>query len=195
VVAAVATTASLLGVLLALTDVKAASGWVLLVMFIAFLASATVLVGIGLALVRSADTLTTPPADSMPAQAAEDPPERPLVAGTGARMSGPGRLEDDRWFGLVEDAVDLVDELDRGRDRWGREQQVLADHVVFRIAEILQRSEVEIISGDEPYDRNRHAAVGSVSGRAAGAVITETVSPGFAVGHRVLRRARVRLED
>jgi molecular chaperone GrpE (heat shock protein) len=66
--------------------------------------------------------------------------------------------------------------------------------VILRLEEILGRSGVQIISNDAIFDRARHkpdADHGTVDN---GAVVHETLSPGFAVGPRVLRRARVRLE-
>ncbi len=96
------------------------------------------------------------------------------------------------WLTLVEACTELVEELDRAQEIFDPARQELARHVLRRLEEILGQPGVEIISGDELYAPDRHrpdppAAVGE--GR-----IAETLSPGFAVGRRVLRRARVRLE-
>jgi hypothetical protein len=50
-----------------------------------------------------------------------------------------------------------------------------------------------VISGDGGFDARRHTAADH--GAPPGAPIAEIVSPGFAVGALVLRRARVRLKD
>jgi hypothetical protein len=158
-VAAVCHHSKPIGRRLALTDVNAASGLVQFVMFVAFLASATILV-VGMALVRSTDKLTTPPTDPMPARAAEDPPERQLVAGKEHECRAGLRMIDGLdWSG----ALLILWPNWTGWRPLGRDQQVLVDHVIFWITEILQRSEIEIISGDATYDENRHARVGSVS--------------------------------
>jgi len=99
------------------------------------------------------------------------------------------------WTKLVEDCVDVVDELDRHMSSFDPPRQEIATHVILRLQEILKRSGVEVISDDAAYDPNRHKAdrTGIVASR--GALISETLSPGFAVGRRVLRRARVRVDD
>lgn len=106
----------------------------------------------------------------------------------------PEPLEDERWIELIDDCVEVVEELDRHMERFDPARQELADHVVWRLAEVLERSGVELISNDETLDSKRHEAVKAGSRATPGAPIVETLSPGFAVGRRVLRRARVRLE-
>lgn len=103
-------------------------------------------------------------------------------------------LDGEAWMKLVEECVGVVDELDRDMERFDPARQDLADHVVWRIAEVLERSEVDLIWDDETLDSRRHLAVKAGSRATSGAPIAETLSPGFAVGRRVIRRARVRLE-
>jgi hypothetical protein len=103
-------------------------------------------------------------------------------------------LENKRWLGLVEECVTLFDELDRHGASFDPQRREVAAHVCYRLQEILERSGVTLISGDPTFDRNRHRPEPAAAGIAAGAVIAETLSPGFSVGRRVLRRARVRLE-
>jgi hypothetical protein len=52
---------------------------------------------------------------------------------------------------------------------------------------------VETICSDATFDRLRHQPDHTRPGITQGAAIAQTLSPGFAVGRRVLRRARVRL--
>jgi GrpE len=110
------------------------------------------------------------------------------------RATAPGPPSDDRaWIQLVEEDVELIDELDRHRSRLDDSGRALADHVTSRLQEALERSGVEVIEGDVRYDRMRHAAVQSDRPSLQGAAIAEVVSPGFAIGRQVVRRARVRL--
>lgn len=103
-------------------------------------------------------------------------------------------LEDGRWMKLVEECVEVVDELDSHMDSFDETRREVAGHVILRFEEILGRSGVEIISNDAIFDRVRHKPDANHAATHDGAVVRETLSPGFAVGPRVLRRARVRLE-
>ena len=116
-----------------------------------------------------------------------------LLLGRGARPKSPDPLDDRAWLKLVEESVDVLDELDRHRGSFDEPRRALADHVILRITEILERCDVDVISSDGGFDARRHTAADHRA--PAGAPIAETVSPGFAVGARVLRRAKVRLTD
>ncbi len=102
--------------------------------------------------------------------------------------------DDEAWEKLVEECVGVVDELDRHMAAFDPERQELADHVILRLEEVLERSGVDIISDDETFDSKRHKPEKATTKTSPGAHITETLSPGFAVGRRVLRRAKVRVE-
>ena len=115
------------------------------------------------------------------------------LAALRGRRPEPLPVDDGSWLKLVEESVDLLDELDRHMASFDDPRRELADHVILRITEVLGRSDVEVITGDDGFDLKRHTAPGHVP--EPGAPIAETESPGFAVGARVLRRARVRLED
>lgn len=110
--------------------------------------------------------------------------------------SNPGRaspLEDEqRWVKLVEECVRVVDELDEHMGSFDAPRREVAGHVVLRLEEILGRSGVDIISDEAVFDRARHKP--NAGHAATGDAVRETLSPGFAVGPRVLRRARVQLE-
>ncbi|HKP51299.1 MAG TPA: hypothetical protein VJ183_01460 [Chloroflexia bacterium] len=102
-------------------------------------------------------------------------------------------LDNKPWLGLVEECVALFDELDRHGPGFDPPRQELAEHVCFRLREILERSGVEIIEGATLFDRIQHQQEGITGSVPLGAHIAETLSPGFHIGRRVLRRARVKL--
>lgn len=112
-----------------------------------------------------------------------------------AKPDQDGPLDDKQWVGLVEGCVGLYDELDRHFASLDPECRALAEHVLLRLQEILGRSNVEVIAGEAIFDRHRHQPEQTETRVMPGAVIAETLRPGFAVGHRVLRRARVRLVE
>lgn len=104
-------------------------------------------------------------------------------------------LDNKPWISLVEDCVELVDELDRVIDSLDPPRQEMVEHAIDRLREILERSSVDVITEEASFDRNRHKPVNPAPGLSSGAPIAQTLSPGFAVGRRVLRRARVKLAD
>lgn len=95
---------------------------------------------------------------------------------------------------LVQECVEVVDELDEHMGSFDAPRREVAGHVIVRLEEILGRSGVEIISDDATFDRARHKPDSTHAATDNDAAVRETLSPGFAVGPRVLRRARVRLE-
>src|SRR5215216_2440197 len=115
-------------------------------------------------------------------------PPRPPEITSSAESSPPvtrvDRSGEGRWTELAEGCVDVIDELD----------QQLAEHVMLRLEEVLERSGVEVIVDEASFDRARHRPLSGGVEVSNGAAITETISPGFAVGQRVLRRARVQVE-
>ncbi len=125
----------------------------------------------------------------------------PVETGTGSPLAFPeasrpdptDELRNAPWMSLVEGCVDVVDELDRHATSFDAPRRELAEHVTIRLEEALGRSGVEIIAGESAFDRMRHKPVAGGHGSVPGAPVFETLSPGFAVGRRVLRRARVRL--
>lgn len=132
----------------------------------------------------------SPAIASEPALPSPAAPERPEPE---ASVPEPldGELLDNRpWLKLVEESVALFDELDRHRADFDAPRQEVADHVICRLQEILERCGVEPISGEGNFDRNRHQPEG-VTRVLPGATVAETLSPGFRVGKRILRRARV----
>jgi molecular chaperone GrpE (heat shock protein) len=105
-----------------------------------------------------------------------------------------GSSRSHNWLSLVEECVELLDELERHKADFDPPRVELAEHVTMRLTELLERSGVEIISDETSFDRLRHQPDGRAAARAKpGAAISETLSPGLAIGRRVLRRAKVRL--
>ena len=110
-----------------------------------------------------------------------------------SNLGGASPLEEGRWMKLVEECVEMVDELDEHMESFDAPRREVAGHVILRLEEILGRSGVEIISNDTIFDRARHKPDADHCALDNGATVGETLSSGFAVGPRVLRRARVRL--
>ena len=96
-------------------------------------------------------------------------------------------LDNRPWLALVEECVQLLEELESDFELADPERKELVEHVVLRLGEILVRAGVETIADEATFDRVRHQA----SKASQGMSVVETVSPGYAVGRRVLRRARV----
>jgi hypothetical protein len=101
---------------------------------------------------------------------------------------------DERWIKLADGCVQILNELDQSSEDFDTPRRQLAEHIVLRLEEVLERSGVEAITDEPFFDRARHKPISGNRSPSGGAVISETLSPGFAVGHRILRRARVRVE-
>ena len=113
----------------------------------------------------------------------------------GVDFIGDDLLNNKAWIKLTQECVTLFDKLDRKSASMDPRRQELASYVCSQLEEILERCGVTIISGDSAFDERRHRPSPAVSRVAAGTAIAETLSPGFVVGPRVLRRARVRLAE
>jgi len=109
------------------------------------------------------------------------------------RTDSVDRSDDEHWLKLVEECVLLYSDLDHHIASFDPERKELAGHILLQLQEILERSGVELITEDTIFERRRHQPVQSASKAIPGTPIVETLSPGFAVGRHVLRRARVRL--
>lgn len=107
--------------------------------------------------------------------------------------ASPDPLDNRPWLALVEECVELYDELDHHLPRMDPAARETAEHVELRLQEILERCGVAVLDQDETYSRDRHHAEAAGGAAVSGAPIAETLSPGFAIGRRILRKARVRL--
>ncbi|MFM9964369.1 MAG: nucleotide exchange factor GrpE [Planctomycetaceae bacterium] len=100
-------------------------------------------------------------------------------------------LENSSWLKLVEELISLFEQLEAGQSALRPEQRAICEHLRSQLQEILERNGVTIIESEPVFDPYRHRL--SAGGTAIpGSAIEETVSPGFVVGSRVLRRATVR---
>lgn len=102
-------------------------------------------------------------------------------------------IDNKPWMKLVEECADLFDELDRHMDALDPERREMAEHVCRRLQEILERCGVELIDQEAMFERRLHQLVGLSVGMSPEAATARIISPGFRVGPRILRRARVQL--
>jgi hypothetical protein len=131
------------------------------------------------------DQNAIPPRHIMPLQ------EEPLPPSTLPKVEDP--LDNKRWVGLAQGCVNLFDELD-GLFPAPDPRQETANHVMYRLREILSRSGVEIIFYDRTYNVYRHQLELPNTETRNGTPI-KIVSPGFAIGRLVLRLARVQVAN
>lgn len=138
------------------------------------------------------------PASQPNAKQDEDLKRLPLVANEPRPLPAKAHneseaLENTAWVGLAEECVALFDELERHKPDFSAAQQEVTDHVQTRLLELLERSGVEIIVTDKSFDRLRHQAEKASHKVPRGTAIQAVISPGFAIGRRILRRARVQV--
>ena len=105
----------------------------------------------------------------------------------------PDLLRNRPWLKLVEECVQLINELDDQQEKLDPPRRDLVDHMICSLQEILERVGVQTITDEPVFDRSRHQPARSGSHAEPGLPIVETLSPGFAVGTRILRRARVQI--
>ena len=118
-------------------------------------------------------------------------PSLPLQQ-TATQVQQQGTLENRSWLSLVEDNIAIYDELDRNMESFDEQSKQLGEHILLRLEEILERSGVSLIQGETTFDRHRHQPIPVTTSVAHGAPIIATLSSGFVVDGRILRRAHVR---
>ena len=106
---------------------------------------------------------------------------------------GTDPLDNRSLVALIEDCVQLYDEIDTLVGKLKPAQQGIAGHVLLRLQEVMVRSGVGLIEGDTVFHYERHQVAPTGTLPANVTPITATLSPGFSLGRRVLRRARVSL--
>lgn len=99
------------------------------------------------------------------------------------------------WIKLAEECVELFDELDRQLKFFDPPRSEIASHVCCRLQEMLQRSGVELIAETALFERTLHQPEIPTAGMSNGADTAIILSPGFRIGRRILRRARVELQS
>jgi len=109
------------------------------------------------------------------------------------KILGGDLLMNKPWLKLATECIDLLDELDKRSASFDRSRQELAIYVCSQLELKLERAGADVIADDAVFDEKRHLPEPAESRVAPGTAIAETLSPGFVVGPRVLRRARVRL--
>lgn len=112
----------------------------------------------------------------------------------GHTLVAPPEEDTERWIALAERCVVLFSEMELHSPAFEPGCREIANYTCARLQQILEQSGVEIIVGEATFDNQRHQVEYPLCG-AAGAPIEETLSPGFAVQQRILRRARVRLAE
>lgn len=146
--------------------------------------------------ILSALRFTTPALAVSPPVQYASPSPAPLasIPPTPSNDASSNPLDNRQWMSLVEECVELFDEFERHKASFDDSSRELGEHINSRLQEILERAGVETITSDSNFDPRRHKAKSTISVEATGdALIAETLSPGFAIGPRVLRRAHVRL--
>lgn len=108
---------------------------------------------------------------------------------------GDDRLENARWLKLVKECIEFIDNLEKKSTHMDPPRQELAEYVFSHMAEILERSGVDLIVEDFAFDERLHRPDPAVRRVPPGTAIEYIYSPGFVVGSLVLRRARVRLKE
>lgn len=130
----------------------------------------------------------------------------PSGPGLAAAESPQGFEASSRGMEMVEEMVELIGEMEEDAEQLNRDQPESAEicrHVALRMTLMLARNGVTVIgikeqgavetSMGQAFDRARHQPA-TIDIPADGAQIIEVISPGFAVGQRILRRARVRCQ-
>lgn len=169
------------------------------------LASTLAVVVLALSIFRRPGAEASAPAD-LPADPAGKPPRReplgdplppePPVAPAHRPDDGPllPPSDADRFVQAVGELTELVAVLDRQRGQVDEVARPWLDYLIDQVTGVLVRCDVELIDSEAAYRRARHEPVGSAAMPAEGQEIVETIRPGFALGRRVLLRARVRLK-
>lgn len=130
-----------------------------------------------------------PDQNAIPSRHIIPPQEEPLPPSIFPKVEDP--LDNKRWVGLAQGCANLFDEL-AGLFPASDPRQETANHVMYRLREILSRSGVEIIFDDRTYDAYRHQLESPNTETRTGTPI-KIVSPGFAIGRLVLRLAQAQV--
>ena len=97
--------------------------------------------------------------------------------------------------GLVEAILPVLDDLGRALEAAGlHEEAKLEDGVRLvhrQLSDVLAREGLQAIPTDGPFDPHVHEALAAIPSSAEEGTILEVVQPGYLLGDRVLRPARV----
>ena len=157
------------------------------------LLSGTAVASILLALALSSRQSRSPAGSASPPERIPVPTPAAVAVATVPEEVAGEPLENKPWIHLIEECVALHEELERLRPSLDADSAEFADHCCCRVQEILERSGVRILADDATFDPSHHQVESTGASPLEGTPIEATLSPGFAVGRRVLRRARVTL--
>ena len=102
-------------------------------------------------------------------------------------------LDNKPYVKIVEDLFQLSSEMERiGGKMRDEGMKSIAEHVFMRLEEIFERNGLSPIDGETSFDVRRHKPE-PASVVADGSEIAETLSPGWSLDERVMRRAKVRI--
>lgn len=102
-------------------------------------------------------------------------------------------LDNKPYVKVIEDLFQLSSEMERiGGKSSDDGIKSIAEHVFMRLEEIFERNGLSSIDGEKNFDVRRHKPE-PVSVVADGSEIAETLSPGWSLDERVMRRAKVRI--
>jgi hypothetical protein len=118
------------------------------------------------------------------------PVERRAPVAPEPRQAAPGSVNGTR---LAQDLASLFDDLDLQLESMEHVQRSKVRMVLGRLAETLERAGVGRIDGDSTFDLLRHQPDANGELGNPGDRIARTLSPGFVLDGRVIRRARVEL--
>ena len=125
--------------------------------------------------------------------AKEEREETPIAEEASVQEKSVSILDNKPYAKIVEDLFQLSSEMERigGKTR-DEGMKSIAEHVFMRLEEIFERNGLTPIDGETSFDVRRHKPE-PASVVADGSEIAETLSPGWSLDERVMRRAKVRI--
>ena len=125
--------------------------------------------------------------------AKEESEETPIAEVASVQEKPVSILDNKPYVKVIEDLFQLSSEMERiGGKSSDEGMKSIAEHVVMRLEEIFERNGLSPIDGETSFDVRRHKPE-PASVVADGSEIAETLSPGWSLDERVMRRAKVRI--
>jgi molecular chaperone GrpE (heat shock protein) len=94
---------------------------------------------------------------------------------------------------LIQDCVDLMNEMDGFISQEDENSSQIIEHLLNRFEDILERNNVQRIEKELEFNNIRHRSFETGKRIPQGALILETLRPGYILNNRVIRRALVRV--
>lgn len=117
----------------------------------------------------------------------------PIVESPESVTAKPQASSDAAFFDVIKDCADLLIQLEDMEGRLDEKAKPLAEHVKINLQEIIERAGANRIDGEVRFDVARHQPV-PAKVVAKGSTIKATLGPGYEVGGKIVKRARVVLE-